>query len=757
MYLTIYKQCSLVYCYLTITFNKTFVTSSKGHHSKEGSEGTMSYFDEYFSSSSAHGFHYLTSKRPFSVRLFWLIILTLFFIACFTFIRKDFQESNKHPISTTISTIPLNSLSFPSLTIQSKAKAFDLGTLKERIFNYFHFDCARFASEEDAKLCQVNSKPVVHYFGESYLDIVPYVFDQLRTDLGKQTSSSTLMRMARVFVCMGNSELRSVNYHLAQIVERKIQLENIQRLFAENFLLPKSQAISSIDRYLTGKLNKSIDWNRSDCKARMKNYTQVDLLELVTQSMALETHLQGLGLGTFLKIASKWQSFLFPQAWKELDYKIHKTLNTQTDQSQMNFISCYNWDENCPESFVNGVKNYSNLFNTFTSDMIASLTSGKEEVYHELAILMALELNLPQEVVMPVEMNKRGKNAFVPALWLCQYNGEILPSCFDSLLTFSSTGVGVTIGKGSFKDHFHTVGSDDNEHVVSQQGFTGYKAKDEIAIYLKYSELERYDAKLKFTCNHITCFPRADISAHDDFELNIFDLDSFTLKPGLEYTIELLASKTDADANLHKVDINARNCLMPEEHASSFYKTYSRSNCIMERAYHEAYKKINCTPWYAPYMPTFPANVPTCNEGNEAWFKKALETNIESSVDCLEACKSSTYTLRAKEKPFKKDAVCLNILMAEATSRNPARPNMPNLLYNFLTTLDLSSALAHINNIDDKFAACEMNLAGTSILRFKTKQNRINVIRQHKRVSFNSQLAKIGNNFILHVKVQVCL
>ena len=76
----------------------------------------MEHFKTFLDTSTIHGLSWISSTRRWS-RLFWIVVVFLGFTGCILLIQESFYNWQKHPIATTIETLPISEITFPNVTV----------------------------------------------------------------------------------------------------------------------------------------------------------------------------------------------------------------------------------------------------------------------------------------------------------------------------------------------------------------------------------------------------------------------------------------------------------------------------------------------------------------------------------------------------------------------------------------------------------------------------------------------------------------
>ena len=77
----------------------------------------MDIFKEFLESSTIHGLVYISTSKATILKLFWSIIVVIAFGTALKLISNSYMEWNIDPVSTSVSTHPIEELDFPNITI----------------------------------------------------------------------------------------------------------------------------------------------------------------------------------------------------------------------------------------------------------------------------------------------------------------------------------------------------------------------------------------------------------------------------------------------------------------------------------------------------------------------------------------------------------------------------------------------------------------------------------------------------------------
>jgi hypothetical protein len=135
----------------------------------------------------------------------------------------------------------------------------------------------------------------------------------------------------------------------------------------------------------------------------------------------------------------------------------------------------------------------------------------------------------------------------------------------------------------------------------------------------------------------------------------------FQIKTGHNNMIALSATEIDAADDLRSISPINRNCLFADETGNlKLYKSYSKSNCLLEcslnYAQNKLTKKLNmttpCTPWYFPFKD---GSVTLCDPWQAIQFYEFMFNDIPDDVcsDCLPDCVNTIYHPVITSLPFK--------------------------------------------------------------------------------------------------------
>lgn len=72
---------------------------------------------EFLEYSTIHGMVFISTSRSKLLRLFWLVVVTAGFTGSILLIENNFTAWRRSPISTTIQTVPIRDVQFPSVIV----------------------------------------------------------------------------------------------------------------------------------------------------------------------------------------------------------------------------------------------------------------------------------------------------------------------------------------------------------------------------------------------------------------------------------------------------------------------------------------------------------------------------------------------------------------------------------------------------------------------------------------------------------------
>ena len=93
---------------------------------------------DYFESTTIHGFSYLKASRTLLERLAWIMIIGTCFSLAIILIQQSIYEANRNPFITNFETMPIQSIPFPAITVDSGPP--DPWGYAEKILNGLAFD-----------------------------------------------------------------------------------------------------------------------------------------------------------------------------------------------------------------------------------------------------------------------------------------------------------------------------------------------------------------------------------------------------------------------------------------------------------------------------------------------------------------------------------------------------------------------------------------------------------------------------------------
>ena len=77
----------------------------------------ISALREFFESSTIHGLVHISKAKSWATRATWIVIVVACFASAIWMITDSYKDWQESPVSTTITTHPINELMFPEVTI----------------------------------------------------------------------------------------------------------------------------------------------------------------------------------------------------------------------------------------------------------------------------------------------------------------------------------------------------------------------------------------------------------------------------------------------------------------------------------------------------------------------------------------------------------------------------------------------------------------------------------------------------------------
>ena len=77
----------------------------------------MDILTEFLESSTIHGLVYISTSKGKFLKTLWLVIVVIAFASALNLVHNSYADWDKDPVSTTVSTHPINQLPFPNVTI----------------------------------------------------------------------------------------------------------------------------------------------------------------------------------------------------------------------------------------------------------------------------------------------------------------------------------------------------------------------------------------------------------------------------------------------------------------------------------------------------------------------------------------------------------------------------------------------------------------------------------------------------------------
>jgi len=246
------------------------------------------------------------------------------------------------------------------------------------------------------------------------------------------------------------------------------------------------------------------------------------------------------------------------------------------------------------------------------------------------------------------------------------------------------------------------------------------------------------------------------MTLHEGNEGANHDLDSLVLNPGHKHVVKVSPLKVTASPNLAAIPLSKRNCLMDSDSTSlSLFRSYSRRNCKMEKAFLKVYGSEGCIPWDMPYVVQDNATKSCQNTEGDLSKKLAEQIEEEDSACTMESCQSTIYKHSVHRQPFNGGTECRK-LRKQYEKQNMSFPhNFPSKLQNLLYSIwekshEVKDSVQYkLKSVD----ACALFMENSIIVTIQPDGPTANIIHLQKKVSFTSQLAMFGEKFvsILHL------
>ena len=77
----------------------------------------MEGISAFLQSSTIHGVSYISTTTTKYIRLFWITVVTASFIGAGFMIYQSFKDWHRNPVKTTIETLPIADITFPTVTV----------------------------------------------------------------------------------------------------------------------------------------------------------------------------------------------------------------------------------------------------------------------------------------------------------------------------------------------------------------------------------------------------------------------------------------------------------------------------------------------------------------------------------------------------------------------------------------------------------------------------------------------------------------
>jgi len=395
----------------------------------------------FLQTSSAHGLRYLTGQNGILIRLLWLTTIMAFILCTVSMIRQNVQENLDNPIATTTKLVPVSTFTPPTITLtpaDEPSSYLNKYQVLEQTLNNFAFDCIgqthaihQFSHDSE---CLEKSLVVRAHFHDMMSTIFENMMFEMRGKFLAFDAKSIEKRASR-FLCNSAAQIPLGSF-LFTGHDNQLKLE-LTKLFRSNFLNPEEVAKRGIKAGLAQLQQKYLKTNNDllSCFDGVKNASKEDSIFLLSLLMTVRSPNHGiLPLGTAMRILGGRRSRFSPP---------NKELLEVNDEIEKYFQAVLAQNDSSVSH------EHMELLNRKSFDMKGAIRSDEEKnFYYRIAQMFATNHGL-EKSLLPAELPRE-----TPIIWACFKQGQLVPNCFKSTLTYTTNGLGISMNAGDWKDLF---------------------------------------------------------------------------------------------------------------------------------------------------------------------------------------------------------------------------------------------------------------------------------------------------------------
>jgi len=426
-------------------------------------------WQRFTKSSTVHGLKYLGPPNGHLVKLIWSLAISATFVICCFMINEHIQEERSDPISSNIRSRPISTFPFPTITISLESPiSINLHPLQSiaPVLNYLTFDCLNNKVLE-SKDCERKSTKVRNHFKDLLSETLNIIYVTLQNNL---FFLSNLHEEANKMLCENFKYSRSVIFRflMSVILNNTSSVKGeLPSLFGEIFVMPMDTIVEELERKM--KTLQEYYGNVQDCSQFVGNTTKEMLSLTLPFLLATSRDEKGSGmlqLGTLLTLAHH-------------DMAMSGIVEHAYLQSLVGTVEDILMGGNKEKEF--------SPLQMKSLQLLPTTNSLKLQKWHyKTAVAVANKFGLDEDVLLPMEMNTN-----VPIVWACFNGQKMLKECFDVKLSFTSTGVGLSLNMPKWRNIFRSGSFPINE-VLDAEGNTTLSGSDEVTLYVRSPTVPNY-------------------------------------------------------------------------------------------------------------------------------------------------------------------------------------------------------------------------------------------------------------------------
>jgi len=705
-----------------------------------------------FESSSMHGLRYLAPSNPVHIRILWLIIVTASGCCCSFMIFTNLKESNKHPVATSIHSVPISKFPFPAVSFFPESRVTSASTLLEQVLNHFSYHCYH---EHRSENCTPRAKEVREHFQKDIESAIYMLMEEKEYHVINEMVSSPIVK-SDVLCDSLDDNFRNVVHTLLSLNFTDVH-PDIALSMSRALGLPRGEMEEKLTEGIREKLEglfngTSFNFSSSSCPVReSEHWLKAKLMTLAFffHSQASPIPLGSLLYGRnfnqdpYLKIldniklkendASAYDIFTFVNLVKVSKYSYCHFLGKDKFDSEAHDEQLYQCDPKLMSSANKDIGHHGEF-----QDLRQILSLGvipftvdleRQRMVRQLAVDAARILGMTENNLLQEEE----VGQYPTRIWMCMTHKLKPVPCPTAGLSHSDDGYAVTLNGGKWEDVFTSSGEGYNN------GWSGEVASlnEDLILFVDNVDGPYVYLIVYLTVSESYFWFRLHMTFHAQHALPS-NIQAMQIKPGYSYTFALTATKMESDANVAHLPLDKRQCVMDSEWSSDIFTTYGKENCVFECKVKTSAANCSCIPWDYPHF----GNHQLCEYAGWKCFKETMNAHEElcrAEEVCPEACDLTSYSMSRTVKGVEYFDLCLKWIGKED--------------WDSLLTLPTHHPMQSLRDLDPNhwwmlyqpgLLKCVMALKSSSIIRIHSATKRVSVIRQRQRLSFGDHLASLG-------------